>query len=320
MSEKWYLYSMKKSVRKYSSWKEVAQESNPWLEKSSQERLNAMKVLVNRYFIFNPKPHPDARPFPNIYPIVVGNAKRNCIKMKAEMKLNVTPTRFDLEKIEEWLIEEERELNEGFYCNWKTIEKAFNNDELITLKLKEQPIGFLVWSKGEIYAEIDILEIKPNHQQKGIGKAFFEQISDYFKQKGFLVIKLFCSPRESEKFWKKMGFIKFPVTGYSESDLTYFKPLIRIQSTSENPKTDNTVELWDVEPYQKNNNQPKWTWNIELENDKLKLPILQPCNCNWNLRWSKKGEVIRENKVKYFDIKKNRVEYSPFLYIESLIQ
>ncbi|MDD2199670.1 MAG: GNAT family N-acetyltransferase [Bacteroidales bacterium] len=236
------------------------------------------------------------------------------------MKFNIAPTRFDLEKIKEWLIEEEQESNEGFYCNWNIIEKAFNNDELITLNLKEKTVGFLVWSKGEIYAEIDIMEIKPDYRKQGIGKLFFEQISEFFKQKGFLVIKLFCSPRESEKFWKKMGFIKFPDRGYSESDLTYFKPLIKVQTIVENQETDDTVELWDVEPYQKNNNQPKWTWNINLDNGKLKLPIIQPCNCNWNLRWSKKGEMIREDKVKYFDTTENRVEYSPFLYITNLIK
>ncbi len=240
--------------------------------------------------------------------------------MTAEIKINLIPSRLDLQKIEEWLIEEKRELNEGFYCNWTIIEKAFTNKELITLNFNEKPIGFLVWSKAEIYAEIIILEIKPEHRNSGIGKAFFEQISDYLKQKGFLAIKLFCVPSESEKFWKKMGFVKFPDRGYSESDLTYFKPLIKILPSSENQKTHNTVELWNVEPYQKNNNQPKWTWNIELNNNMLMLPIIQPCNCNWNLRWTKNGEIIKEDKVKYFATKKNRVEFSPFLYIEKLIE
>ena len=75
--------------------------------------------------------------------------------MKNEIQINITPTQTDLTKIEEWLIDEEREFNEGFYCNWNIIEKSFNNGELITLNLKKEPIGFLVWSKGEIYAEID---------------------------------------------------------------------------------------------------------------------------------------------------------------------
>jgi GNAT superfamily N-acetyltransferase len=240
--------------------------------------------------------------------------------MITEFQINTAPTQLDLEKIEKWLIEEDRESNEGFYCNWTIITKAFKNKELVTLDFKESPIGFLVWSNCENYAEIDIFEIHPEHRKKGFGQVFFDKISENFKRKEFIAIKLFCSPRESEKFWKKMGFIKFPNRGYSESDLIYFKPLIEISATSKNVLTENKVELWDVEPYQKDDNLPKWTWNIEIKNNKLILPIIHPCNCNWNLRWTKNGKTIREDKVKYFDTKKNRVEYGPFLYIEKLIE
>ena len=240
--------------------------------------------------------------------------------MKAGYEIKIKPNQLELKKISEWLFEEEQAFNKGFYCNWDVIEKAFYDEELIILNFRKKPIGFTVWTRGEIHAEIDILVIKPDHCNRGIGKAFSRRIFDYFKEQGFIAIKLFCSPRESEKFWKKMRFIKFPDRGYSESDLTYFKPLIRIQTPSESYKTDNKIELWDVEPHQKNYNKPKWTWNVELEKNKLKSPIIQPCNCNWNLRWSKKGKIIREDKVKYFDTEENRVEYSPFLYVEKLIE
>lgn len=241
------------------------------------------------------------------------------IKMITEFKINTTPTFLDLKEIEKWLIEEREKFNEGFFYDWSIIEKAFKNNELATLDFKKRPIGFIVWSKKGIYAEIDIFEIKPEHRKKGIGQDFFWKISEDFKQKGFLVIKLFCSPRESEKFWKKMKCIKFPKRGYSESDLTYFKPLIEVQTTSINGHYENKVELWDVEPYQKKKNSPKWTWNVKIINNKLLLPIIQPCNCNWNLKWTKNGKTIKEDKVKYFDTK-NRIEYSPFLYIKELIE
>lgn len=62
---------MKMTIRKYHSWQEVEQDSvNFWQEKSDQERLEAMNVLVSRYFLFNPKHRSDARPFPDIYPVV----------------------------------------------------------------------------------------------------------------------------------------------------------------------------------------------------------------------------------------------------------
>jgi GNAT superfamily N-acetyltransferase len=233
--------------------------------------------------------------------------------MKLDFQLNLSPTQPDLKEIEKWLIDEDKTFGEGFYCNWNIIEKAFRKNELITLNLDNLPIGFLVWSNREIYAEIDVLEIRPKHRNKGIGKYFFDQISGYFKEKGFLAIKLFCAPRESEKFWKKMDFIKFPDRGHSESDLTYYKPLIETLKTTEVCHSDNKIELWNVEPYQIKNHEPKWTWKIESEFS----PIIQPCNCNWNLKWTKNGKVIKEDKVKYFS-NNQRVEYSPFLLITEL--
>lgn len=239
-------------------------------------------------------------------------------QMNLDFQLNLSPTQSDLKEIEKWLIEEDKTSGKGFYCNWTIIEKSFRNKEFITLNYNNFPIGFLVWSKGEIYAEIDIMEIKPENRNSGIGKYFFNQIADYFKEKGFLAIKLFCSPRESEKFWKKMDFIKFPDRGYSESDLTYYKPLIEIQQTTKN-YSDNKIELWNVEPYQVKNYEPKWTWEIKANLNKLLLPIIQPCNCDWNLRWTKNGKIIKEDKIKYFS-ENNRIEYSPFLFITELTE
>lgn len=63
---------MKPTIRKYRSWQEVTQGAeNAWKDKSSQERLAAMKVLTERIFMIKPDLLPkDARPFPDIYPIV----------------------------------------------------------------------------------------------------------------------------------------------------------------------------------------------------------------------------------------------------------
>ena len=105
--------------------------------------------------------------------------------MIKEFKLNTTPTQFDLEKIEKWLIEENKKFNEGFYCNWTIIEKAFKNNELVTLDFKERPIGFLVWSKSEIYAEIDILEIKPEHRKKELDNIFLRKFRSILNKKDF---------------------------------------------------------------------------------------------------------------------------------------
>ena len=91
--------------------------------------------------------------------------------MKLNFQLNISPTQSDLKEVEKWLIEEDKISGKGFYCNWTIIEKAFRNKEFITLNHNNLPIGFLVWSKREIYAEIDIMEIKPEKLHERV--AFF---------------------------------------------------------------------------------------------------------------------------------------------------
>jgi len=235
-------------------------------------------------------------------------------------KINLSPSKSDLKIIKKWLIEEDKLYNDGFYCNWNIIEKSFQSNELITFKSNEKIIGFAVYSKCDIYAEIDILEINRDYRKKGFGKIFFKQIVQEFTNQNIIAIKLFCQPRASEHFWRRMGFIKFPTRGYSVSDLTFYRPLIETTKSNGNSDDFNKLELWDVEPYQSTNNSPRWIWNLELRNNKLEKPIIQPCNVNWNLRWTKNGKIVREDKVKYFSDKDNQIEFCPFLYVKELIE
>lgn len=233
--------------------------------------------------------------------------------------MNLNPSQNELNEIERWLIDEYQNTKEGFYCNWETIKEAFMEKRLVTLNYQENSIAFLVWSKKEIYTEIDIMEVTPNYRRKGIGRNFVNQFSEYLTNKGFIAIKLFCKPRESEKFWKEMNFKKFPGCIRIARDLTYFKPLIKthLPATSYNGKT--RLELWNVEIYQIKNHKPKWVWTIP--NDlKLSKPIIQPCNCNWNLRLTKNGNILKEDKVKNFAKKDEKICYNSFLYIQEITE
>lgn len=237
--------------------------------------------------------------------------------MKNDYRININPSVPDLKIIENWLIDEKEKYDDGFYCNWNIIEKSFQNDQVISFEENKNIIGFLVWNQGGIYTEIDIMEIHPDYRKKGLGKIFYNKVESIFKEKGSLAMELFCEPRKSEKFWRKMGFIKFPARGYSESDLTFYKPIIDVSITTEKPNDLNKLELWDVELYQSNDKKSRWTWNIESKNGKLLKPIIQPCNVNWNVRWTKNGKIIKEAKVKYFS-STNPIEFSPFMYVSKL--
>jgi hypothetical protein len=78
------------------------------------------------------------------------------------------------------------------------------------------------------------------------------------------------------------------------------------------------LELWNKEPYQvKEKDMPNWTWGVN-EKGELENPILFPCNYDWNLRWRRNDEIIREDKVKYFRRKGTEIYFSGYLYIKAL--
>lgn len=194
------------------------------------------------------------------------------------------------------------------------IKKVFNEKRLITLNYQKVPIGFVTYYLCDIHVEVEIFVIEPKYRRKGIGKIFYEMVAEHFKSSNYLALKLFCSPHDSETFWKNMGFIEYPNLGYREHDLTYYKPLIEVQKLSINEKHDNKLQLWNCEPHQKNDAPPTWTWDLDINNSPT-LPIVQPCHHDWVLRWVKNGEIKQEDKVKYFASNQKKIHFPPFLYI-----
>ena len=223
------------------------------------------------------------------------------------------PSIKQLDKIKQFLIREDKFFRDGFYCNWRNIEQSFNEDRLVAMGLDGEIIGFLTWENvGNNYLEINIMEINPKYRNKGFGKIFYDKAEKYFIQNNFIAIKLFCSPKSSEMFWRKMGFTKFPDGVCSDPELSYYKTLIKTKIPSMTNNLIDKIELWDLEPYQIKEQQPKWVWKL---NDNNKYPILTPCNFEWNLRVTKNGEIIKNTKVKYFD-RDSHFQTPPFLFIK----
>lgn len=235
-----------------------------------------------------------------------------------EIFIDKRPKKQDLDEILFWLKKEKEDRGNSFYCNKRVIESAFDNGGVIAFKQGKKNIGLVVWSSiNKLQADIDIFVIHPDYRGQGYGRLYYNEIIDFFKSRDFKVVKLFCAPTTSEDFWKKMGLIKFPNSVRTEHELTYYTILVDTASI-ENIGSMDKIELWDVEPYEAKEKQPKWTWYVEINDDILSYPIIQPCDCNWNMRWSRNNQVIREEKVKYFTNEDSELYYKPFLYINEL--
>lgn len=237
-----------------------------------------------------------------------------------ENHIEMAPTLQDIKEILVWLKEErDRDARgHGFYNNKNIIMDSFRLGNAIVFKHENKSIGLIVWNESDdILVNIDIFVIHPSYRGKGFGELFYHDVCNYFVEKGFKAVKLFCEPKTSEKFWVKMGLLKLHDCGYTEHELTYYGVLIDVASTIYLDNAEK-IELWDVEPYEAMEAEPRWTWYIENAEGKLLYPILHPCNCNWNLRWSRNGEVLKEGKIKYFTNKDFELFKSKFLYIEKL--
>ena len=233
-------------------------------------------------------------------------------------KIFTNPTKIDLYEIIGWL-KEEYELNgEGFYCNRNIISSSQKTGTLIVFKNDNDCVGFVVWSELKKFViSIDIFVIHPDYRNKCLGKIFYNYVREHFKNDSYKVFKLFCQPASSEGFWKKMFFSKLPKFGYSEHELTYFSVLVNTASSNYIEGAD-IIELWDVEPIWAEDKEPKWVWYIEPKNNELILPIIHPCDCNWQIRWSRNGNVLKEEKVKYITTKNFEYYFDKFLIISNL--
>lgn len=239
--------------------------------------------------------------------------------MEQDNKLiDIKPKKQDIKEILNWLKDEKDHNGDSFYNNKSVIEKAFVDGECIVLKKGKQNIGLVIWTdKDKKQVEIDIFVIHPDYRRQGVGRFFYNEILNYFRIKGFKTVKLYCEPKKSKLFWEKMGFIKLPYCGRTENELTYYTILVDIAPVERVDMIDK-VELWNVEPHEIQRKRPKWTWYVKNKNGVLDKPIIQPCDCNWNLRWSKNGQVVKEGKVKYFTNEDYELYSYPFLYIDEL--
>lgn len=235
---------------------------------------------------------------------------------KKMLKTDLNPSKKHLDNIEEWLIEEDNKSNEGFYHHWSMISNAFDEKRLIIITKNDYAIGFVIYNIFDLTAKIDIAEIKPIERKKGIAKKLINGTLEYFKAKGILVTELFCSPENSEPFWKKVGFINFPKT-INYGQIKMYRPTItcldrRISATT----NKNVIQLWESHNTEKE--LPKYVWELEFENQTKKLikPIILPVSGDWYISINLYGNELIKTKVKR--VRDFDIYYGGFLIITEL--
>ena len=240
---------------------------------------------------------------------------------KVIIRIEISPKETDIEEVLDWLETENDYVNYGlgFYNNKNAILDSFELDKVFTLKLEDKNIGLVVWSdiQNEI-VDVDIFTIHPDFRNQGFGRYFYNSIYSYFKKLNYKVLKLFCEPKESELFWKKMELEKIPQNIRGINKFSYYKILVQTASTKPMINSEK-IELWNVDITEVEENHPIKTWYVNSNEYHLREPLIYPCNPNWYLRWSKNEEIFFEGEVIYLN---DYDEYyrRPFLFITDLIE
>lgn len=238
--------------------------------------------------------------------------------------VSFSPTSQEIGQIEQWLTDERNETGEGFLCNWRVIKSAFDENEIATILIDGEPVGFITWQIfSKRCAEIVIAEVKPSHRNRGLGKSLVNSLFEFFRKKNIVVVSLECSPESSEPIWRKLGFVDFPDTPekynlnpYGNKNL--YRVLIPSLQTSQ-AGVGETIELWNDEPYIALSSSPNYIWNLEFKQGGRELvkPIVHPSHYDWRMRWSDNGKVIKDSKVKHFG---SEIDFRRFIIISELPQ
>lgn len=235
------------------------------------------------------------------------------------MKYSVTfaPKKKHQEEIKEWLLEEDLETKQGFYCNWPIIEKAFLKHHVAVITENDLAIGFLYFIIGSKVVTIDIAEIKPKERKKGIGRLLINSCLEKFRKEGKLISELFCEPKSSEKVWKKLGFLNCPLNYLQDNKIRMYFPLVETSSYAFSSE-DEIIELWDHDPTNRTTVNSTWIWKIErkINSNELIKPIVHPAHYDWQICWRKRSHILELTQVKRF--KSSEIEFDSFIIITEL--
>lgn len=243
------------------------------------------------------------------------------IQIGRKFQITFSPAEKQLREIEKWLITERKKIGEGFYCNWSNIEYSFEKLQMAVISIKNKSIGFATWEVTDFKcARIEIVEIKPIYRKKGIGRILTNSLFDFLRDKGVCAVELQCSPETSKPFWISMGFTEFPDSPekYSSgSNARLYLILKESFGLSSFLCHNETIELWNEEPFKTKKITPTNFWNLEFIEGTRKLlkPIIYPGHNQSRIRWKVEDKVVFDDKVKRF---RPEIAFGSFIIIKDL--
>lgn len=213
------------------------------------------------------------------------------------LKIIFEPAEKNISEIEVWGLEK------------SYLYKSFREKTLIVAEIDNITVGFYCLNiiKNELAIKIETAEIKDEYRNKGIGKFIFDEILKKYRRRKYYCFTLYCSPKESQFYWKKLGFDYFPANKNSNK-IEMFRAIKNINKQVENfDSYSNTIEILD--DY---STSYKWKFDFEDNTNKLKLPIIFFGNYKWKMILRINGKVIYSDEYRRFD-KNSKIDSCVFI-------
>lgn len=234
--------------------------------------------------------------------------------MRENIKITSEPTEKNLYEIRSWIDYPE--------SNISTIYDCYKNNTLIVATINDIAIAYYALYMNDVSVFISLAEVRTNLRGNGIGKLVLKEIENDLQHTKYKALYLYCSPKESQFYWKKQGFDYYPENSKkNRSDkVKMFKlinPVLQINPEISR-EMEEYLEVWNDRSNYVENKEPNWKWKIEYSNIEsriLKTPFVFFGDRHWKIRWSKGCTVLKECDYKYFDRSNEVIEC---MYIEKM--
>lgn len=130
------------------------------------------------------------------------------------LEIITKPTPAHRVQVLNWLCENMNE-GSGFYNNKEMIEQGFDEGCIHCAICGNCVVAFGLFSLWKVSkgSQIAIMEVHPAHRRRGYGTLLAKHIANHLRLNGALVAHLECNPRESEPFWRSLGFFDYVDSG-----------------------------------------------------------------------------------------------------------
>lgn len=240
------------------------------------------------------------------------------MKLTNEYEIIYSVNEQHLQNIEQWLSNEKNKKVHGFYNHWNIIISKQKINRMMCLKIKDSIAGFVTWTDdfNSPLQKIEYMAIPDELQGRGYGHILFNECSKHFIKNGIKAVNLRSISIQSDAFWTKMGFRKYPKE-YNSNQLHY-KFLVKSQKSTSKPETDETIEIWPIRFWEEKT-PPTFIFEIKYiqGTNILERPIIILCHDDWRIRWRNKDKIYKDSLIKRF-YKEDFVDFDEILIIDRL--